>query len=79
MPTTRTTRGDIAAEWLTARFRECRVWNSTDLHARARLDGISRASLHSIEARSLPIDKRKGMSSQNDNRWRWIAKEGWPE
>ena len=62
------------------RFREKREWESTEIRAMGKENGItSYALFESPEVLGLPIKKRKRMNANGEQYWVWIAEDGWPK
>jgi AAA domain len=72
-------KGKNAVEWLEDRFRERCEWESTELKAMAKENGISNYALfESPEVIALPIKKRKRSNANGESYWVWISEPGWP-
>jgi hypothetical protein len=73
-PAKKESRGTLAVDWLEARFRERREWESDEIKELAKGAGISTYALWSPEVKALPFVRRKRGES-----WWWIAEKGWPK
>lgn len=71
-------RSVVASEWLIERFREKLEWNSKDLVAAGREQGVSRNAL--FEAKDiLELPKaRKVTHETGDETWVWWVPKDWP-
>ena len=77
-PVVRRPRGDVARDWLIARFRERPSWPSGELFGRARSDGLSRDAI--FDARNeLGIPRpRKRTDDNGATAWIWWVPADWP-
>lgn len=71
-------RSVVAADWLVDRFREKLEWNSKDLIAAGKAQGVSRNAL--FEAKDiLDLPKARKVTHENgDESWVWWVPADWP-